>query len=92
MVGLDDSAIKLVQKRPAEGAWSVKQTKKCKQGPLSTPTKRSWSSPSCSGTSGVSSCDVEQDFSLPDVLENGNSLGVGEALQGHPVHRKDLVT
>ncbi len=36
--------------------------------------------------------DVQDDPAGPDVLEDGNGLGVGEALEGKTVHRKDLVT
>jgi hypothetical protein len=40
----------------------------------------------------VSPGHVQQDASLPDVLEDGDGLRVREALQREAVHRQDLVT
>ncbi len=36
--------------------------------------------------------EVDIDEAGPDVLEDGDCLAVGHALQRHPVHRQDLVT
>jgi len=35
---------------------------------------------------------MEQDSALPDVLENGNGLRVGEALERHAIDGQDFVT
>ena len=47
----------------------------------------------CVGPSspGLPPCDVQHDPPRADVLEDGDGLGVGEALQGEAVHRQDLV-
>ena len=40
----------------------------------------------------VSPGKVHGDGSLLDVLEDGDCLAVGHPLQGHPIHRQDLVS